>query len=67
MIEENDTFLSMIGAIVFLTITVWVAYINIILICFINDKVKYRSETYRRFEEYIRDEDYRGKKNGYMV
>jgi hypothetical protein len=57
MIEENNTFLFMLGAIAFLTITVWVAYINIILICFINDKVKYRSETYRRFEEYMRDED----------
>jgi len=57
MIEENNTFLFMLGAIAFLTITVWVAYINIILICFINDKIKYRSETYRRFEEYMRDED----------
>lgn len=57
MIEINDTFLSMIGVVVFLTIAVWAAYINIILICFINDKMKYRSETYRRFEESMKDKD----------
>ena len=55
MIEVDDKLLFMIGAILFITITVWVAYINIILICFINDKVKNKSKTYRRFEKYMKD------------
>lgn len=57
MIEIDDKFLFMLGAISIITIIVWVFYINVILICFINDKLKYKSETYRRFEEYMKDED----------
>lgn len=57
MIEPDDKLLFMIGAVIFIAIVVWVFYINIILICFVNDKIRNKSETYRRFEDYMKDKD----------